>query len=160
MMRPVLALMAGLVCGTLGMRRARSIREENARLHRWENLLRHMCLLLQEGTLPLTEVLEQAAAEATPADELLRSLSGSLRRDPMTSLSALYTPQGKEGPVLRRLFAALEHGSLEQRVLCATQAAQEMALLAQTSMGKSDQDASMWAKLGWLGGACLTLMLM
>ena len=160
MIRPLLAIMAGLICGVLGMRQARRITQENATLRRWEIILRQLCLILQEGALPLPEALDQAANDATPADVLLRGLSARLRAEPLRSLSQLYTPQGKEGPVLTRLFSGLAQGSLESRLLAATQAVQEIALLAESSQSKAKQDAHMWATLGWTCGACLTLMLL
>lgn len=160
MIRPLLAVMAGLICGVMGVRKAQCIRQENATLRRWEIILRRLCLILQEGALPLPETLDQAADEATPADMLLRRLSAGMRAEPLTSLSGLYTPQGKEGPVLARLFSGLEQGSLESRLLAASQAAQEFALLAEASQSKAKQDAHMWATLGWTCGACLTLMLL
>jgi len=160
MIRQLLAVMAGLICGVMGMRQAQHIRQENATLRRWEIILRQLCLILQEGALPLPEALDQAADEATPADMLLRGLSARLRAEPLSSLSQLYAPQGKEGPVLARLFAGLAQGSLESRLLAATQAVQEIALLAETSQSKAKQDAHMWATLGWTCGACLTLMLL
>lgn len=160
MIRPLSAIMAGLICGVLGMRQARHIRQENAVLHRWEVILRQLCLILQEGALPLPEALDQAANESTSADMLLRQLSARMRAEPLTSLSRLYTPQGAEGTVLARLFTGLEQGSLESRLLSARQAAQEFALLAEASQSKARQDAHMWSTLGWTCGACLTLMLL
>lgn len=160
MIRPLLAIMAGLICGVMGMRQAQHIRRENATLRRWEVILRQLCLILQEGALPLPEALDQAADEATPADMLLRQMSAGMRAEPLASLSQLYVPQGKEGPVLARLFTGLEQGSLESRLLAAAQAAQEFALLSETSQTKAKQDAHMWATLGWTCGTCLTLMLL
>lgn len=160
MIRPLLAVMAGLICGIMGMRQAQRLRQENAVLHRWEYILRQLCLILQEGTLPLPDALEQAASEQTPADTLLRQMAARLRAEPLSSLSSFYEPQGQEGPVLSRLFSGLEQGSLERRTLAVTQATQEIALLAQASQEKARQDARMWATLGWTCGACLTLMLL
>lgn len=160
MIRPLLAVMAGLICGVMGVRKAQCIRQENATLRRWEIILRRLCLILHEGALPLPEALEQAADEESSADKLLHYLSSHLRSEPLSSLSQLYTPQGKEGSVLVRLFSGLEQGSLESRLLAASQAAQEFALLAEASQSKAKQDAHMWATLGWTCGACLTLMLL
>lgn len=160
MMRPLLAVMAGLLCALMGQRQARRIKEESALLHRWEAILHQLCLLLQESALSLPEAFEQAAPETSPADALLRQLASRMRSEPLIPLAQLYTPQGREGPALARLFAGLSSGSLESRVLAAQHAAREIALLAESSRSKADQDARMWAKLGWIGGACLTLMLL
>lgn len=160
MMRPVLAVMAGLLCGVMGLRQASRIRETNATLHRWQTLLQHLCLLLQEQSLSLPEAFTQAATEHTPADQLLCQWAEALRQDPLTPLPQHYTPQGAEGAVLLRLLEGLSHGSLESRVLSAQQAAEEMSLLASASQSKAQQDSKMWSTLGWTCGACLTLMLL
>lgn len=158
-MRPLLALMAGLLCGVLGLRQASCIREESAVLCRWQALLQHLCLLLQEG-LSLPEAFRQAAVEHTRADAVLLHLADQMARQPLFSLSQLYRPQGPEGPALARLMAGLERGSLERRVLCVRQAAGEISLLAQSAQGKAQQDARMWRTLGWACGGCLTLLML
>lgn len=158
-MRLLLALMAGLLCGVLGLRQAGRIRAEGAVLARWQVILQHLCLLLQEG-LSLPEAFRQSATESTPADALLRCLADRLNNQPLASLSQLYAPSGPEGPALARLMAGLEHGSLESRVLCARQAAEELALLSQAAQGKVQQDARMWRTLGWACGGCLTLLML
>ena len=152
--------MAGLLCGMLGMRRGQAIREQSASLRRWETLLRHLCLILQGGALPLPEAFLHAATGASAADDTLRSLAHRMQAEPLASLPQLYTPTGTEGPVLSRMFAGLATGSLEERLLAVEQAAQEIALLAKSTGEKSAADARMWLKLGWLGGACVTLMLL
>lgn len=158
-MRLLLALMAGLLCGVLGLRQASGIQEESAVLCRWQALLQHLCLLLQEG-LSLPEAFRQAAGEHTRADGVLLRLADQLAGQPLASLSQLYQPQGPEGPALARLMAGLERGSLERRVLCARHAAEEIALLAQAAQGKARQDARMWRTLGWACGGCLALLML
>lgn len=160
MMRPLSAVMAGLLCGVLGMRQARGIRRDCNILRRWEQLLQRVALLLQESLLPLPDVLDRAACEESPADALLRDLSAALRADPLASLSRLYIPHGAEGPVLVRLFSLLEQGSLDSRLLAVDIARRELSLLSESSQDKVRQDARMWSRLGWLCGACLTLMLL
>lgn len=159
MIRFFLAITAGLLCGVLGMRQAHRLRQENGTLSRWAVMLRHLCLLLQEG-LSLPDAFDQAATEDSAADNLLRSLAGQLRAQPLTALSQLYTPRGREGPLLSRLLEGLSHGTQESRVLCAQQAAEEAELLAHSLRDKVRQDAHMWSTLGWACGACLTLLLL
>jgi len=160
MMRPLLAIMSGLLCGMLGMRRSRGIRQQSAALRRWEVLLRHLCLILRGGALPLPEAFLQAASEATVADDTLRALAHGMQKNPLASPAQLYTPSGAEGSVLARMFQGLGSGTLEERSLAVEQAAREIALLAQSGAEKSQLDARMWLKLGWLGGTCVTLMLL
>lgn len=159
MMRPLLALMAGMLCGVLGLRQSSRIRAESDRLVRWQMLLQHLRLLLQEGC-SLPEAFRQAAAENTPADALLLALAQQLQHQPLVPLPQLYTPTGPEGAAIGRLLQGLAHGSLESRVLCIQQAAEEIALLAQDAQGKAQQDARMWRTLGWVCGCCLTLLLL
>ena len=85
MIRPVLAVFAGLLCGLIGQRQARRLREEGANLRRWEQLLRRLALLLREGTLSLPEALRQSAGEDSAPDQLLRRLG------------AVYGRSGSEG---------------------------------------------------------------
>ncbi|MBQ7305767.1 MAG: hypothetical protein IJW85_06115, partial [Clostridia bacterium] len=117
MIRPMLAIMAGLLCGVMGLRQASRIRETNATLHRWQTILQHLCLLLRQQRLSLPEAFTQAATENTSADQLLRQWAAALQCDPLTPLPRHYTPQGAEGAVLLRLLEGLSHGSLESRVL-------------------------------------------
>lgn len=159
-MRPLLAVFSGLLCALLGMRQARRLRQDSARLHRWEQLLRQLQLILQESTLPLPEAFLQAADTDTPADCTLRHLAEDMQRQPLSPLVELYHGEGPEAAALTRLFARLDRGSLESRVLAAEQAAQELALLATASQEKTQQDARMWTTLGWTCGACITLMLL
>ena len=49
MIRPALAVFAGLVCGMIGHRQARRLREEGTNLRSLEQLLRRLALLLREG---------------------------------------------------------------------------------------------------------------
>lgn len=160
MMRPVLAIMAGLLCALLGLRQAHRLREEDRRLRRWEVLLRHLCLLLQEGALPLPEALRQCAREDFPADQALRRLAEDMEHQPLTPLHQLYHGSGAEAPVLLRMLDRLDHGSLESRVQAMRQAGEEIALLAGQAEQKAARDAKMWATLGCTCGACLTLLLL
>lgn len=160
MIRPLLAVMAGLLCGVMGMRQSKRIHAENALLRRWQEMLQHLCLLLREGALSMPEAFEAAADGSTQADAQLLRLAGAMREHPMTSLPDFYLPQGKAGPALARMFAGLSRGSLENRLLAAEQAGREIALLADTAQTKAQQDARMWTTLGWTCGACLTLMLL
>lgn len=160
MIRPVLAVMAGILCGLLGLRQGQRIRREYDTLRRWEQLLRHLCIILREGSFPLPEAFLQAATQPTEADETLRRLAGDMQRHPLASLPQLYTPAGKEGPVLARMLPGLAAGSVESRLLALEQAAEEIALLCSSGDEKARLDARMWGKLGWLAGACLALILL
>lgn len=163
MIRPLLAVMAGLLCGVAGLRQARQLTGGAARLRRLEELLRHLSLLLKESALSLPEALEQAASSASAADDLLRSLALRMRSQPLTPLCELYEVlhvSGPEAAALSRLMARLGRGSLESRCQAVDQAAGEIAYLASAAGDKAAKDARMWATLGWTCGACLTLLLL
>lgn len=160
MTRPLLAIIAGLICGVMGMRQAQQLKETNLRLHRWEILLQHLCLLLQERSLSLPEAFRQIATQANAADETLRRLADDMQQHPLVALPELYQGDGPEGPVLSRLMERLSRGSLDSRVQATQQAAQEIALLSASTQQKVQQDARMWVTLGWTCGACLTLLLL
>lgn len=159
-MRTLFAVIAGLLCALLGMRQAKRLKDESLRLHRWEILLQHLCLILQEGGLSLPETFRQIASSDSPADQVLRRLADDMQQHPLASLQDLYHGEGPEAAILSRLMDRLSRGSMESRVQAVEQSAREIALLAASSQEKSQQDARMWATLGWACGACLTLMLL
>ena len=163
MIRPALAVFAGLMCGVIGQRQARRLREEGVNLRRWEQLLRRLALLLREGTLSLPEALRQAAGEDSAPDLMLRRLGDELEHNPLSPLPELVArcaPAGPEPPVLSRLMARLGHGSLESRCQAAEQAAEEIALMARAATERAARDAKLHASLGWTCGACLTILLL
>ena len=163
MTRAVLAVMAGLLCALAGWRHAAALRTSAARLHRWTEVLTHLALILSEGASTLPEALDQAATGDQPPDELLRALAADLRRQPLTPLNELYAHRalsGPEGDALKRLMDRLGRGSLEMRCQAVSQTAEELSLLAVRARENADRDATMWRDLGFIGGACLTLMLL
>lgn len=161
--RVALAVAAGLLCGVMGLRRAATLCRDAQRLHRLEALLRHLALLLRGGGGSLPEVLRDAATSPGPPDETFRALADGLVRNPLADLSGLYAGLPvcqPEDSVLRRLMPRLGRGSAEQRCQAARQAADEIALLAASTREKAEKDAPMHRTLGWVFGACLTLMLL
>ena len=163
MTRAALAVMAGLLCALAGLRRAGALQAAATRLRRWSDVLEHLALILAEGASTLPEAFEQAATAPLPPDELLRALAADLRSQPLASLSDLYAARAEPGPerdALARLMARLGRGSLEARCQAVSQAAQELSLLAEQARPSADKDAVMWRNLGFIGGACLTLMLL
>ena len=163
MTRAVLAVMAGMLCALAGWRRSEALKGSAARLRRWDEVLEHLALILAEGTSTLPEAFEQAATASLAPDNLLRGLAKDLRAEPLTPLPALYARHAQpcaEHDALTRLMNRLGRGSLEMRCQAASQAAEELALLARQSRDSADRDAVMWRNLGLIGGACLTLMLM
>lgn len=163
MIRAMLAVMAGLLCAAAGVRRAGNIKRTAARLRRWTEALEHLTLILEEGTSTLPEALERAATDSAAPDALLRALAQGLRQQPLASLPDLYAACAQPGPerdTLARLMARLGRGSLDMRCQAARQAAEELALMARQSRENAEKDAAMWRSLGFIGGACLTLMLL
>lgn len=163
MIRIVLAVLAGLLCGAAGMGRAGEIRWKGARLKRWQEILEHMQLLMEQGTLPLPEVLLQCANEDAQPDALLRKLAKAMADTPMAPIQehwARMEEDGEEAGVLRRMMGGLSSGTLESRVLAVAQALREMQWMASAAHEKEKNDARMWATLGWTCGACLTILLL
>ncbi len=163
MSRAVLAVMAGLLCTLAGMRHASALRGEAARLARWVSLLRHLTLLLREGTLSIPDALCQAAEEGHQPDALLRQLAAALRENPLCTLAEAYRalhPDETETPAVLRLLERLGQGTQESRCLAAEQAADEIGLLAERASAKAQKDARLWQTLGFLGGLCLTMLLL
>ncbi|MDD6051876.1 MAG: hypothetical protein PUC00_11515 [Clostridiales bacterium] len=163
MSRAILSVMAGLLCALAGMRYAASLQGDALRLSRWEQVLRHLELLLREGTLSIPDALCAAADEALPPDNLLRDMAARLSASPLTSLREAY--QACSGPcpeqtVLSRLFDRMGRGTKESRCLAVQQGSEEIALLARSAQAKADKDVKLYRTLGLVGGACLTILLL
>lgn len=162
-MRILLAIIAGLLCGIAGMRRATLLRRNAQLLRRWDALLRHLSLLLHQGGESLPQTLEAAATVDAPPDQLLRSLAQALRNAPLVPLEEHFARLCADSPArdaLLRMARCLGRGELVSRCQAVDQAAEEIALLATQAQASADKDARMWTTLGWLGGACLILMLL
>ena len=163
MTHAVLAVMAGLLCAAAGLRRAAALKGTAIRLHRWAQVLEHLALILSEGASTLPEAFRQATTDVLAPDQLLRALSRDMLEQPLTPLPALYAARAVPGPeqdALARLMQRLGRGSLDMRCQAVSQAAEELTLLAKQARENADKDAVMWRNLGFIGGACLTLMLL
>lgn len=163
MSRAILSVMAGLLCALAGMKYAAALQGDALRLSRWEQVLRHLELLLREGTLSIPEALCAAADEPLPPDNLLRDMASRLSASPLTSLQEAY--QACSGPcpeqaVLFRLFDRMGRGTKESRCLAVQQGNEEIALLARSAQARADKDVRLWRTLGLVGGACLTILLL
>lgn len=163
MTRTVLAIMAGLLCTLAGLKYAAAIHAEALRLSRWVQLLSHLSLLLQEGTLSIPEAFLTAADKASPPDQILRDTASLLAASPLLTpadaLRQTCTDCREKEPLLR-LFARLGRGSKESRILALEQTRDELRLLAQAASARADKDVKLWQTLGLVGGACLTILLL
>ncbi len=163
MSRAILAVMAGLLCALAGMKYASSLQGDAARLKRWGQVLVHLELLLREGTLSIPEALCAAADGSLAPDRLLREMAARMSASPLLSAADAFQNCCGECPeraLLSRLFARLSHGTKESRCLAVKQSAEEMALLAQSAAAKAEKDVKLWQTLGFIGGACLTILLL
>ncbi len=163
MTRAVLALMAGLLCALAGAKYAANLKGEATRLSRWVELLRHLALLLEEGTLPLPQALCTAADSSRPPDALLREISAIMQEEPLVTLEQAFLrccSDWHEKPLLQRMFSRLGHGSKNNRQLAVEQSAREMEQLAQQASARAEKDVKLWQTLGFIGGTCLTILLL
>ena len=163
MIRAVLAVMAGLLCGLAGLRHASALSQEANRLRRWCQLLQHLALHLRQGVLSIPDALLACADGQTAADRLLREMVERIQREPLLPLAQAFSQCGAnwtEQPLLSRMFAHLGHGMQENRCLAVEQAAEEMRLLAERSAAKAEKDVKLWQTLGLIGGLCLTILLL
>ena len=162
MSRTVIAIMAGLLCTLAGCKYAASLRRNASRLRRWVQLLTHLSLLLQEG-LPIPQALCAAAQEHQPPDELLRKMAASMQANPLSTPATAYQhtcDDSVEKPTLVRLFAQLGQGTRESRCLALEQAAGELRLMAESAAARAEKDVKLWQTLGFIGGTCLTILLL
>lgn len=163
MSRAVIAVMAGLLCALAGVKHGASLKADAFRLERWCQLLRHMALLIQEGTLSIPEALCAAADGPHPPDKLLRAIAMKLHSSPMMTLAEAFDVccgECTERELLTRMFTRLGQGSKESRVLALEQAAKEMQLLAESASGRAEKDVKLWQTLGFTSGICLTILLL
>lgn len=163
MSHAIIAVMAGLFCALAGARFAASLKSEAHRLKRWVQVLQHLHLLFQEGTMSIPEALCTAADGTLPPDRLLRELALCLQRSPLNTLCDAFSPHKDalpEGHVLLRMFSRLGNGSKESRCLAIQQTVDELQLMADNAAAKAEKDARLWQTLGLVGGACLTIMLL
>lgn len=159
----MLAIMAGLLCALAGVKHASNLKGEAARLERWVQLLTHLELLLQEGMLSIPEALCAAADGSALPDRLLRDMAGRLAACQVCSLADAFSacqPGLPEQDVLARLFSRMGHGTKESRCLALQQSAGELRHLAQSAAARSEKDAKLWQSLAFIGGACLTILLL
>ena len=163
MTRAVLAMMAGLLCAFAGMKYASALKADASRLNRWVQLLRHLALLVREGTMALPEILWTVADESGQPDMLLREMARHMQTSPLLTMAEAYlhcSAPTLEKDVLSRMFARLGRGTKESRSLAVEQSAEEMVLLAEKSSARAEKDAKLWQTLGFTGGICLTILLL
>ena len=163
MSRAVLAVMAGLLCTLAGAKHANRLRYDANRLKRWTEVLSHLELLLSEATLSIPQALCAVADSHLQPDILLRPMASAIQAQPLLSLEEAFLQCGQEvteKPTLVRLFSRLGHGSKENRCLAVHQAAQELEFLAQGAANKAEKDTKLWQTLGFIGGACLPILLL
>lgn len=156
------AILTGLLFSLICLRHAGRLKQETVRLRRWQEITEQLSLLLREGTMGLTEVLSACADGDTPADALLQRLAADMTQQPLAECSVLYdalTEPCTEKALLLRMFTRLCWGSLESRSLAAAQASESLALMADRAGQKSAVDSRLWQRLGVIGGACVTLLL-
>lgn len=163
MSRALLAVMAGLLCTVAGARHAATLKQDAARLSRWVPVLKHLALLLAEGTLSIPAALCAAGDGTLPPDKLLREMAAKLSAFPMLTPMEAFQQCAyawQEDSMLARMFLRLGHGSKENRMLAVAQASEEIALLAGAASARAEKDVKLWQTLGVTGGICLTILLM
>lgn len=163
MIRAVLAVMAGLLCGFAGFRHASTLTRDAVRLRRWVQLLSHLTLLLRQGLMPIPQALQSCADGHTDADRLLQSMVYLMQKKPMLSLAEAFghcCSSGNEQPVLQRMFNHLGHGLQENRCRAVQQATEELRMLADQAASRAEKDVRLWQTLGLIGGLCLTILLL
>ena len=163
MSRAVIAVMAGLLCTLAGVKHGASLKADAQRLARWCQLLRHLTLLIQEGTMSIPDALCAAADGHQPPDKLLRTIAMKLQASPLMTLAEAFSAcagECTERDLLTRMFIRLGQGSKESRVLALEQTAKEMKLLAEAASARAEKDVKLWQTLGFTGGICLTILLL
>lgn len=162
MTRLALAIAAGLLCGLAGMRQSAALQSEASRLRRWHELLMQLALILQERSVSLPEALRIAADRSLQPDRVMHTLAARMHLHPLEALADSFDqscPPLPEKAALMRMCVHLGQGTLESRTQAVHSVAGEISLMAAAASARADKDARLWRTLGWLGGACLALLL-
>lgn len=163
MMRAMLAVSAGLLCGVYGMHYAVNVKQDAQSLLRWTQLLENLSLIIREQALALPAALRQAADSSLEPDRLLHDVASALEAEPLLSLADAFrrcSRSASDNDVLYRLFIRLGRGSAESRLLALQQTRDALTLLAQRASQRAERDARLYRTLGWTGGVCLTILLL
>lgn len=161
-MHTALAIAAGLLVGLAGWRYGSALRAEAKRLERWTEILDRLKLILGERSCSMADALRLAGDGQSSPDVLMHRLADGLQADPLLPLWEHFDrlcDDCAEKDDLLRMLSHLGRGSLEGRLLAVDQAAQAMQQRQRAASGRSARDAALWHRLGWIAGACLTLML-
>lgn len=157
-----LAVISGLLCALIGMRRAAYLRSEARRLSAWHDALQRLQLLLCEATLPLPDALRRAGNGLSAPDKALTAAADLLLAQPLLTLPEIFEQVlvvSPEQPVLLHLAEELSHGSLDSRCLACEQCTALISQLASEAATRAARDVKLFQTLGWSGGICLTLIL-
>ena len=167
-LRVGMALIAGVGCGLLGMRRAALGMRREQELRAWLETLQKLRLLLQESAMPLPEVFRKSACTGSPQMVLMAIAEHMVQYPRETAAHAFDTLQNsgmnwmtaEERERISRMFAGVEHGSLALRCQAVAQTEEWLQLALQQAEEKRRRDGRLAVTLGWTAGIGLTLFLL
>lgn len=157
----MMAVAGALACAALGMLMGTRLSRRCARLRNWQQalfIIRAQCVYARA---PLWQALKAGGAYVDALTAIAQSveskgadpfaLFGNLRRD------ALLTSE--EWAVLASCMQALAHGGAAEQDLALTYASERFRGFCESAQAKRDRDTRLFISLGWLGGACVFLLL-
>ena len=164
-LRVALAMVAGIGCGALGIRRAALLARRERELAQWVEGLQRLSLLMVESAAPLPQLLVQAAARSgsicqTFAAVAKPQLSAAQAYDQFGACFLQPWAQETDQACVHALLEGLGHGSLALRKQAVDQAAQWLAQAQGQAREAQQRNGKLAITLGWTAGACLTLLLL
>lgn len=167
-LRVGMALIAGVGCGLLGMRRAALGMRREQELRAWLETLQKLQLLLQESAMPLPEVFRKSACTGSPQTVLMAIAEHMVQYPRETAAHVFDTLQNgsmnwmtaEERERISRMFAGVEHGSLTLRCQAVAQTEEWLKLALHQAEEKRRRDGRLAVTLGWTAGIGLTLFLL
>lgn len=169
-LRVALAMVAGIGCGALGIRRAALLARRERELAQWVEGLQRLSLLMVESAAPLPQLLVQAAARSGSIRQTFAAVAKAMQSQPQLSAAQAYDQFGAcflqpwaqetDQACVHVLLEGLGHGSLALRKQAVDQAAQWLAQAQGQAHEAQQRNGKLAITLGWTAGACLTLLLL
>lgn len=167
-LRVGMALIAGVGCGLLGMRRAALWVRRERELRAWLEALQKLRLLLKESAMPLPEVFRKSAC-AGSTQTVLTAIAEHMVQCPRETAAHVFDAlqnsgmnwaTAEERERISRMFAGVEHGSLALRCQAVAQTEGWLQMALHQAEEKRRRDGRLAVTLGWTAGIGLTLFLL
>lgn len=162
-MQVILAFLGAAACIALGMLAADRLSQRDHMLHAWECALQRMEAAVSVGGLNLPGVLLKGAGENVP---MLAQAAMYLKNEPSLSHQALiarldwaglFTPAERE--ILQECLTGLFAPTQQMQLQALQYAKEQWALFRRIGREARENNARLYASLGWLAGAAVFILM-